>query len=57
MIYRHKQESRSTYSFETHPMNGTNQLNGTSVIIVHDSYAKVKLKLQRSAEEGNDHEN
>ncbi len=38
---------RSTYSFETHPMNGTNQLNGTSNIIIHEHYAKVKLKLQR----------
>ena len=38
---------RSTYSLETHPMNGTNQLNGTSNIIIHERYAKVKLKLQR----------
>lgn len=47
MIYN-KQESRSTYSCETHPMNGTNQLNGTSVTIIHKHDVKVKLKLQQS---------
>ena len=40
---------RPTYSFETHPMNGTNQLNGTSSIMIHEQYAKVKLKLQHFA--------
>ena len=44
----HIQESRSTYSFETHPMDGTNQLNGTSIIIIHEREYKVKLKLQHS---------
>lgn len=38
---------RPTYSFETHPMNGTNQLNGTSIAIIHKYYANVKLKLQQ----------
>lgn len=42
------QESRPTYSFETHPMDGTNQLNGTSIIIIHEREYKVKLKLQHS---------
>lgn len=42
------QESRPTYSCETHPMNGTNQLNGTSIIIIHEREYKVKLKLQHS---------
>ncbi len=44
----HIQESRSTYSFETHPMDGTNQLNGTSITIIHEREYKVKLKLQHS---------
>ncbi len=42
------QESRPTYSCETHPMDGTNQLNGTSIIIIHEREYKVKLKLQHS---------
>ena len=42
-----QKESRPTYSCETHPMNGTNQLNGTSTIMIHEHYANVKLKLQQ----------
>lgn len=42
------QESRPTYSCETHPMDGTNQLNGTSIVIVHEREYNVKLKLQQS---------
>lgn len=41
-----QKESRSTYSFETHPMNGTNQLNGTSTAMIYGHCAKVNLKLQ-----------
>lgn len=46
MIFNQK-ESRPTYSCETHPMNGTNQLDGTSTIMIHEQYANVKLKLQQ----------
>lgn len=41
---------RSTYSFVTHSINGTNQLNGTYNIMIHKHDYYVKLKLQRLAD-------
>jgi|GEM_PF-1499951 len=53
----HIRESRPTYSYETHPMYGTNQLNGTSTTIIHEREYKVKLKLQQDIFLGLKYEN
>jgi|GEM_PF-1943551 len=42
-IKKSQKESRQTYSFETHPMNGTNQLDGTSITKV--AYQKQCVNL------------
>lgn len=39
------QESRPTYSCETHPMNGTNQLNGTSITILTRKNMRCQVKI------------
>lgn len=47
MTAQKQKESRQTYSFETHPMNGTNQFDGTSNIMLSNYPACVHTATRK----------